>query len=278
MGLSSYERKLYEKLTSWEEKYFSEETNDFVGMYDHWLEEALLLLPDDLREKFFHNLDQWLFYVQNTIQQSQNLNEKVEVILSEARVFNDQIQTVDDLKRLPIEQLNHFANQQISSHQLLSLFQGGIAGSGQSLLLGADIPLMLIINLRAVQLIGSCYGYDMRHPFEMMIALKVFYSATLPKRFQKTAWNQLMEEIADSNLPFLYEGSEKIIESSWLTRPLSQLLKAWMILIFNKKKDNSPSMISMFFGAGVNYSITKRVLSFTQHFYQLRLLEEKINT
>ncbi|MCM3798153.1 EcsC family protein [Caldibacillus thermoamylovorans] len=277
MGLSDYELKLYRELQNWEETFFVEETNDFERMYDYWLEQSIELIPDELRERFFNNLDQWLFYVQNAIQQSQNVNEKIELILTQAQIHNNQIQTVADLKLLPIEQLNHFANQQISNHQLLSLFQGGMSGSGHTLLLGADLPLMLTINLRAVQLIGSTYGYDMRYPFEMMIALKVFYCATLPKRFQKMFWQELMEEVTNASIPFLYEGNEKITDASWLTRPLSQILKGWFIYLFNKKKETSNSLFSIVFSAGINYAITKKVVSFAKRFYQYRLLQEKLD-
>jgi len=278
VGLSDYELKLFRELQDWEKTFFVEETNDFKRMYDHWLEESLELIPDELRERFFNNLDQWLFYVQNAIQQSQNVNEKIKLILTHAQIHNNKIQTIADLKILPIEQLNFLANQQISNHQLLSLIQGGLSGSGHNLLLGADLSLMLIINLRAVQLIGSTYGYDMRYPFEMMIALKVFYCATLPKRFQKMFWQELVEEVTDASIPFLYVGNEKITDVSWLTRPLSQILKEWFIYLFNKKKETSNSLFSIVFTAGVNYGITKKVVSFAKKFYQYRLLREKLNT
>lgn len=278
MGLSNYELELYRQLQEWEETFFTSNTNDFVKTYDYWIEDTFSKLPSELREKIFTNIDQWLFYVQNGIQQSQNLTEKIDLLLSEARVKNNQVYSVNDLKKLPIEQLNYFAQQQISNHQLLSLLQGGISSSGNNLLLGVDLPLMLVINLRAVQLIGASYGYDMRHPFEMMVALKVFFCATLPRRFQKQEWMELLNEVRDVNHPFFYDEEEPITNTTWLTRPLIQAIKLWAIFMINHKKDKGPSLIGIIFGAGFNHSITKKITLFAKHFYQYRLLEEKANS
>lgn len=275
MELSNYELELYRQLQEWEETFFTANTNDFVQTYDYWIEDTFSKLPSELREKIFTNIDQWLFYIQNGIQQSQNLTEKIDLLLSEARVKNNQIYTVTDLKKLPIEQLNHFAQQQISNHQLLSLLQGGMSSTGNNLLLGVDLPLMLVINLRAVQLIGSSYGYDMRHPFEMMTALKVFYCATLPKRFQKQAWINLVNDIRNADQLFFYEEEESMTNSTWLTRPLIQVIKLWAIFMINNKKRKEPSLVSIVIGAGFNYSVTKKVTTLAKHFYQYRLLEEK---
>ena len=278
MELSSYEQKAAEQIQKWKESRFNADTNDLIHIYDRWLEESMALLPDDIKEKFFNQLDQWLFYIYSAVQKSQLQTERIENILSEAKTINSEIEYVEDLKKIPLEYLDFLANKQITNHELLSAVQGGISASGNSLLLGADLPLIAMINLPTVQRIGAAYGFDPSKPAEMMVALKVFYSATLPKRFQQAAWEGLMDEVKDISHPYLYEGDERIIDQAWMTRILSQILKGLLILLFNKRKDKGFSLISILLGAGVNYSITRRVAAFAKHFYQARLLEEKFSS
>jgi hypothetical protein len=191
MGLTDREKELLVEIQLWQDHQFLEFTNDFVNTFDRWLDDTFLRLPEDFRHKFFKQLDQWLFTIQAVIQQSENQTEKMKKLLTEASIENQHIHTITDLKQLPIEQLNYFANREKSNHQLIALLQGGVSGSGSSLLLGMDIPLMITVNLRAIQNIACSYGYDVRNPFEMMIALKLFHAATLPRRFQKHAWMNL---------------------------------------------------------------------------------------
>lgn len=276
MGLSSREQKIFEDLQAWNEEFLSHQSNDLLHTYDVWFEETFLSLPEEIREKFFNQLDEWLFYIQSAIQQSINQSEKTEKLLSEARVTYPEVENIADLKKLPLEHLNHFANQDMTNHRLLSLIQGSLSGSGNTLLLGVDLPLMAVLNLRAIQNIASSYGFDTRNPFEMMIALKVFHMATLPRRFRKQAWQQLLEEVNTEGDPYFYEGDEKVVQLQWLTRPLSQILKGWLILLFRKKKQEGVSLLSIAIGASVNYSVTKNVTQFAQKFYQYRLLLEKL--
>lgn len=275
MGLTEREKELLVEIQLWQERQFIDFPNDFINTFDHWLDDMFACLPEDIQEKFFNQLDQWLFTIQSIIQQSENQAEKIQNLLTEARVKYDKIEMLSDFKQLPIEQLNYFANREKSNHQLISLIQGGVSGSGRRLLLGIDIPLMITINLRAIQNIACSYGYDIRNPFEMMMALKLFHAATLPRRFQKQAWNDLIDEVKDKQDAYFYEGDEKIIDEKWSLQLFTQILKSWAILIFRRKKNEGVSLISLAIGAGVNYQQTKKVTEFAQRFYQYRLLLEK---
>lgn len=275
MELTEREKELLVEIQLWQDHQFVEFTNDFINTFDYWLDETFARLPEEIQDKFFNQLDQWLFTIQSFIQQSENQAGKIENLLTEARTANPHIQTIAELKQLPIEHLNHFANREKSHHQLFSLVQGGVSGSGRTLLLGIDVPLLITINLRAIQNIACSYGYDIRHPFEMMIALKLFHAATLPRRFQKGAWSDLINEVQDKQDAYFYEGDEKIIHEKWSLQLCTQIMKAFLILLFRKNKNEGVSLISLAIGAGVNYQITKKVTEFAQRFYQYRLLLEK---
>lgn len=276
MELTKREEALLEELEMWVENLANANPNDFVRTYDVWLENTFSSLPEHIQENVFQRMDNWLFLIQSTIQQSQHQSEKNERILTETRIIDAEIEDIKDLKRLPIEYLNAMANKEIANHRLIAGLQGGISGSGHPLLLGADIPAMMIINLRAVQTIASIYGYDTRKPFEMMIALKVFYCATLPKRFQRSEWDKLIEEVEQVDHAYFYEGEEQVVQIQWMTRPLSYILKALVILLLRKKKQDGVSLLGLTLGASTNYYVTKNVTAFAKRFYQYRFLREKM--
>ena len=254
---------------------FKYESNDLSVLYEKWLELTFSLLPDYTKETFFSKLDHWLFHVHGLVQGSQIQLDARERILVTARVFNEDILTITDLKHLSVDQLNYIAHQQMVKHRVYSFAQGGVSGSGGLVLLGGDIPAMAIINIRVVQLLAMTYGYEVNTPVEMMLALKVFHAGMMPKRLQGVAWGNLIEEVKTKEDDFFYVGNEELTNTSWLEQPLKQVLKSVAITMFRNKKFQGLPLISMVIGAGTNYEMTRKISEFAQKFYQYRYLYEK---
>lgn len=272
--LTAREEAVLDEILTWEERLHQYETTDLAVLYDKWIESAFSLLPEQTREQFFSKLDTWLFHLHAIVQNSEIQMNAKQRILTSARVFNEDISEVQQLKGLTIDQLNYIANQQISKHRIYSFAQGGLTGSGGVLLFG-DLPAMTIINVRVVQLIATTYGYDGNTPLETMLALKVFHAGMLPKRMQSLAWANLLEEIKTKEDDYFYLGDEELTDLTWMEQPLKQILKLMAISIFNKKQIQGIPFISMAIGAGTNYQMTRRVSEFAQKFYQYRYLYEK---
>ncbi len=194
MPLSDRERNVLNQIRDWENNLLNYEANDFQLTYEKYLEHAFSLLPEAVQNQFFSMIDSWLFHLHGFIQGSQLQMDAKERILSSGRVFRKDLYQIEDLKKLDIDQLQYIAEQQIARHRFYSFAQGGLAGTGGTLLLGTDIPAMAVINLRVVQLIAMTYGFEVNTPYEMMTSLKVFHTATLPARLQKEGWVLLMEE------------------------------------------------------------------------------------
>ena len=192
-----------------------------------------------------------------------------------ARVFNEDILTIHDLKQLSIDQLNYIANQQMVKHRIYSFAQGGVSGLGGVVLQGGDLPAMAIINIRVVQLLAMTYGYEVNTPVEMMLALKVFHAGMMPKRLQGAAWDNLIEELKIKEDDYFYLGNEELTNTSWLEQPLKQVLKSVSITMFRNKKFQGIPFISMAIGAGTNYEMTRKISEFAQKFYQYRYLYDK---
>jgi hypothetical protein len=275
MPLSERENSVLAGIRDWESKLHSYEPNDLELVYEKSLERSFSLLPEEVQQQFFSALDSWLFHLHALIQGSQLQMDAKERILTAGRVFHSEIETIEDLKALNIDQLQYIAQQQIARHRLYSFAQGGFAGTGSSLMLGADIPAMAVINLRAVQLIAMTYGFEVNTPYEMMSSLKVFHAATLPPRMQGSAWEELMYELQSQEEFYFYEGKEDLTDITWIEQPMKQLFKAMAIYFFRKKSVQGIPFISMAIGAGANYQLTRKVTDFAHKYYQMRYLQEK---
>ncbi|MFE8697011.1 EcsC family protein [Cytobacillus sp. FJAT-53684] len=275
MALNERENRVLAEIQEWEMKLYGYEPNDFELTYEKYLERSFSLLPDNVQEQFFSTLDNWLFHLHALIQGSQMQMDAKERVLTAGRVFNAEIETINDLNKLHIDQLQYIAHQQIARHRLYSFAQGVMAGSGSPLMLGADIPAMAVINLRVVQLIAMTYGIEVNTPYEMMSSLKVFHAATLPPRMQGRAWEELMGELQNQEDYYFYEGNDELADVTWIEQPIKQLFKAMAIFIFRKKSLQGIPFISMAIGASSNYQLTRKVSEFAHKYYQYRYLHKK---
>jgi hypothetical protein len=275
MPLTDRETEVLNEIREWEKHLLNYEANDLQLTYEKYLERSFSLLPEKVQSQFFSVIDTWLFHLHGMIQGSQLQMDAKERILSSGRVFNKDLQQIEDLTKLDIDQLQYIAMQHIARHRLYSFAQGGLAGTGGPLLLGTDIPAMAVINLRVVQLIAMTYGFEVNTPYEMMSSLKVFHTATLPPRLQKEGWSVLRNEMKSSRDHYFYEGNEEITDVTWLEQPIQQLLKAMVITVFRKRLIQGIPLVSMAIGAGTNYQLTRKVTEFAHNYYQLRYLNQK---
>lgn len=275
MPLTNREAGVLHEIREWEKNLYQYEANDLQLTYEKYLERSFSLLPEKIQRQFFSVIDSWLFHLHGMIQGSQLQMDAKERILSSGRIFNKDIEKIEDLKQLDINQLQYIAMQQIARHRLYSFAQGGLAGTGGPLLLGTDIPAMAVINLRAIQLIAMAYGFEVNTPHEMMTSLKVFHTATLPARLQKEGWSTLVNEIDSSKDHYFYQGNDEITDVTWLEQPVQQLFKAMVITLFRKKVIQGIPLVSMSIGAATNYQITRKVTEVAHKYYQLRYLKEK---
>ncbi|WP_102345285.1 EcsC family protein [Bacillus sp. Marseille-P3661] len=279
MDWSEREKHVFKQIEAWEQNLLQYEPTDFERMYDKWIIRGFDRLDSNVKEQFFKSLDNWLFHLHAFIQSSDSQMNARERLLKEARIFNEQIDQISDMKQLSIDQLVYIADQQIAKYRIYSFTQGGLAGTGGALL-GADIPAMIVLNLRAVQNVALVYGYDVNVPFEMMTSLKVFHSATLPKRMRGAGWVKLVEEAQqiEEHYYYLYEKDEDLTDESWFEQPLIQILKSIVMMMFRNKLIQGLPLISMAVGASMNYKLARQVTDFAHKYYQMRYLQDKQNS
>nr|WP_036831725.1 EcsC family protein [Pontibacillus litoralis] len=271
------EQSVYDAIKHWEQQWIDYQPNDFEIAYDRWLQQGFHQMNPRKRKKLFRQMDQILFHIHAYLQGAAFQNEARERILVSGRIFDRSIVEIAHMKQLTVDQLTYIAQQHVAKGKVYSLAQGGLTGTGGYLLLGADFPLMVVLNLRAVQLIGLTFGHEVNHPYEMMLSLKLFHVATLPKRLQKQGWDALKQELTHYSSPFMYEGTDDLTDEKWFEQPMKQCLKSLSIFMFRKKWIQGLPVISMAIGATLNYRLTRQVTEFALRFYQYRYLIEEEN-
>ncbi|WLR50216.1 EcsC family protein [Bacillus tianshenii] len=276
MQWTKTENEILNELSRWEESLHTYEPTDFERTYDKWLVSGFNKIEESVKQRFFARMDTWLFHMHAFIQNTQMQSDERNRIITDARIFNEEIDSIEGMKELTLPQILYLSEQRIAKQRLLSFAQGGVSGSGGLLTLGLDLPMMAILNLKAVQTIAMTYGYEVSKPFEMMTSLKVFHMAALPKRMRGAGWENLKEDLKEAEEEtYLYAGDGELTDETWFDQPLKQLLKALFILTFRKKLIQGIPLLGMALGASMNYQLSRQVTEFAHHFYQLRYLQEK---
>lgn len=273
MQWTQRDQAVWDQVQIWIDTLNEEKSNDFTNTYEKWMDHGFSMIPDHIKEPFFEKLDTWLFHLHSLIQSMQFQEDARNRILSTARVFDEEVNTIPEIKNLTIDQVSYIADQHSARHRLYAFIQGGITGTGKTILLGSDFLVMIILNLRAVQIIAMSYGYDIKTPYEMMTSLKVFHAATLPKRLKGNAWDLLVRELGEQQ--YFYDGTDQITSYQSLEGPFKQLVKVYFISLFQKEKDSKWTFIPLVVGAGANYLFSRKVTDFADKYYKFRYLQDK---
>ncbi|MET3682645.1 hypothetical protein ABID56_000726 [Alkalibacillus flavidus] len=264
------EERVLRELNRWEQELASYVSNDFEKLYEMWIQEQFHKFPKVIQQRFFNSVDQWLIYTYTFLQGTQTQNDAYARLLQVGRTYDESINTVEDLQTLSIEKQTYLAHQQVAKNRLYSFVQGGTAGSGGWLLLGVDIPLMVGLNLRTIQLIGTSFGYNMHNPIEMLLALKIFHAGALPKRLRYQAWEELKEAVREYDSIMM--DHDTLTDPTWAEQPLKSIFKTLAIVLFRKKMMQGIPLMSIGIGAAMNYKTAKDVSDFATRFYQYRTL------
>ncbi|WP_227396630.1 EcsC family protein [Jeotgalibacillus aurantiacus] len=275
MSWTDREKDVYEEILSWREGLTPIHGNDLSYIFAKWLERSFSALPEELKKELFSKIDTSLFHMHSTLQGFQLTQDERERMMKTARAFDDTIQQLEDFQQLSIDQLNYLSLQQTGKHRLYSFVQGGIAGTGGTVAFLTDLIAMLLLNIRAIQMIATSYGRDIHTPYEMTLALKVFHAATLPKRFQRKAWDDLIQTADSKKMDYFFTENDELINEKWLEGPGLQLIKTFAIRSFQDKKISNIPVISVSIGAVSNYQLTRKITEFAEHFYQYRFLMDK---
>lgn len=84
-----------------------------------------------------------------------------------------KVQTLEDVKLVPIVEMDEAVSTLAKNRKQLATLQGAGTGIGGIFTLSIDIPLLLGIQLKTLQDIAMCYGYDPNDKEERVYIVKV---------------------------------------------------------------------------------------------------------
>lgn len=85
---------------------------------------------------------------------------------------NIEVQTLEDVKKLPVSHMDSAAEKLTGNRKNLATIQGASTGIGGVFTLSIDIPLLLGLQLKTLQDIAICYGYDPNDKKERLFIIK----------------------------------------------------------------------------------------------------------
>ncbi|OIJ10934.1 hypothetical protein BKP35_12660 [Anaerobacillus arseniciselenatis] len=276
MGLTGRKKTIWEEIEKWEQSYFIDsEANRYYSLEADFNKSVETWRPD-LQIKLLQIVDSIIFHTHTIAQNSTYDKQMTDKVLNLGRVFEANVENISDMKRLTIDQLRYISQQNLAKQRLISLTQGGVSGFGGIFFVALDLPLMLTINMRSIHLTALTYGYDLNKPYELMLALKVFHVATLPKTMQKEGWKQLLLELEAYEDQWLLFDENNIDKSTaWLQQPIKQLAKGMALLLLKKKLIYGLPIFGITVGAASNYFLAKQVSEIAHRFYEKRYLLEE---
>ncbi|MGM0874904.1 MAG: EcsC family protein [Bacillota bacterium] len=272
------QKAILDEITLWESELQNDVRTDIQRTFDSWLNRKIDEIPNPMKRLFFNKFDASLFNLHSFIQSSFVQQDAKKHILLSAKTLNKDILQINDLHMLSIDQLHYLADLQTSKHRLYSFLQGGITGTGGILLTGVDIPAQTILNLRSIQMVSMCYGYEINNPYEMMTSLKVYHASLMPKHLKYQQWLELKKDIeSEDSMYYFYAGNDDLANSNSLEFLVKQVAKLSVLSLFKRKLVSGLPLISIMIGAGANYQLTRHVTEFANKFYQYRLINKKHN-
>ncbi len=172
--LTPYERNALEEIEKWrkEDQGFLDRTLSLLGEPVGWIFETLV--PGPAKEVLGKAILGGLELLKEIAYQTYSHRD----ILQEARKVGIVALDVRELAGQEMEKLDLMARSYFASNKLMAALEGAGCGLGGPALLAADIPALFILSLRAVQQIGTCYGFDMRGPAVFPVVLNVFSAAS----------------------------------------------------------------------------------------------------
>jgi hypothetical protein len=276
MNKTVRQKAILNEISLWEQELQNDVRTDLGRTFDRWIERKLDEIPGSMKQIFFEKLDASFFNLHSFIQNSLIQQDAKKQILLSAKALNEEIFQINDLHKLHIDQLHYLADLQTSKHRLYSFIQGGLTGTGGILLTGIDIPIQTILNLRSIQMVSMCYGYEINNPYEMMTSLKVYHASLLPKHLQYNQWHELKKEIdSDDDIFYFYEGKEDLSNRNSLEFIVKQVAKLSVLSLLKRKLVAGLPLVSIMIGAGMNYQHTRRITEFANKYYQYRFINDK---
>nr|WP_285865954.1 EcsC family protein [Lederbergia lenta] len=178
------------------------------------------------------------------------------------------VQSLDDLNTITIAEMDHAVSKLTNNRRRMATIQGASTGFGGILTLSIDIPLLLGIQLKTLQDIAICYGFDPNDKKERMYIVKILQFVSSDIVGKQAILQQL--SLIDS---LEAEKNREIISE----------LQGWREVVFTyrdqvgwKKLFQMIPIAGLVFGAFVNRSMVSDLSEAGMMLYRKRRIKERL--
>lgn len=282
--LNTSEEKILNEVAKWKAAApsFLNRATDFVSRPITWLTDRLI--PDSVKASVSTLTDK----IADRVQDLSKWTVKKEEVLKATKEFEIDYETIVELKKASIHDLDHVSKGFIEGNTRV----GTVSGLGTGLVgwagLVADLPTLFILALRSIYQIGLCYGFDIDNEneeekaFELGYMMRIFKIATAADKVEKQkALGELKDYEAgrflDLEDPMGVAGeftNRQVGKNA--TKFLSQrIIREIVEQTLSKKAAALVPGIGAIFSAGFNYVYLKDVGEAAFMLYRERFLLDK---
>ncbi|MEK3853590.1 EcsC family protein [Cytobacillus sp. FSL H8-0458] len=179
------------------------------------------------------------------------------------------IHTLQDVEALPIVKIDEAAEKLTANRKRTAALQGAGTGVGGIFTLTIDIPLLLGIQLKTLQDIAICYGFDPADKNERMFIVKILQFVSSDIVGKKTILQQLTMFGAKE------EGPKREVVSE---------LQGWREVVFSyrdqigwKKLFQMIPIAGLLFGAFINRSAVNDIAEAGIMLYRKRVIVNRLH-
>ncbi|MDZ5473810.1 EcsC family protein [Bacillus sp. 31A1R] len=181
---------------------------------------------------------------------------------------NLQIQTFDEVKKLSILEMDSAVEKLTVNRKRLATLQGASTGIGGIFTLTIDIPLLLGMQLKTIQDIAMCYGYNPKDMKERLFIVKCLQFTSSDIVGKKAILQQLS----------LFDQPDNTVE-----REVVSELQGWREVVYTyrdqlgwKKLFQMIPIAGLIFGAFINRSAVGDISETAMMLYRKRRILEKL--
>ncbi|MBZ0257565.1 EcsC family protein [bacterium] len=190
--------------------------------------------------------------------------------------MNPGIETLEHIQRLPSEQIEATAKRFRKQGEWLSAAEGVATGAGGFLLMGVDAASLLALQLRTIQQIGYCYGFDVTQPEEKIFAVKLLVEGyTHPMRQDRRT---ILEEMRAAAKLMKTNSPLGLLQKRMFVQGLTKAAQKIGISLGGRKTAQVLPFIGAAVGGVMNKQITKDIANIAQDVYRDRLQQLKDET
>jgi len=268
MRLTAYEKDVRREIEKWQRgdaSMLAQAFNFLMKPVDWVVERAV---PPDLVDQAGEAVEQFLAVLNDASRWTYDPSD----LMGTAEEKNLDVETVEDLRDKPLEQLDVLARSFFNENTMLAAIEGGGTGLGGAVLIAADIPLLFTINFRLIQQIGGAYGFSMSGPEYRPIVLSIYNAAASNEPEARSA---ALREINVAAAAFANDITYKGRVTGTFRDQNRHIPREIAKSIVGRKLLQAIPLAGAAVGAGINYWFTSETAQTAYMLFRALYLEHK---